>query len=681
MVIAVAGSSASRYSMRHPSGRRSMDRSYSRRPARRTTGRRGDPSGDRGLHHPLRLCDAVALRVVDPEAGEHLDDLGVLGELRDGLLAGEVPDLVDRAHHLAIDRIAQDLAHEAAVDLEVIDREVLEVAEGGEPGAEVIQRELAAELLQRLDEAVRLREARYRRGLGDLEADLGGIEPAAVELLDDERQELVIAEALPGEIDGALPQLLALVRLGHEPAEGVLDHPAVDRRGDGVALGGGDEVIRRDDASGLVLEAQQQLVVRTALGALQRLDRHAEQLETSLFQSRVDARRPLHLAPPPHELDVVLGEAVDAVAAALLRRGAGGIGRREDRGHVLVIGGDRHDADAGTEAEHPVLPGEAEVAHALAECLRGAHRLIEGAALEKNAELVTAQARERIPPADLRFEQRPDLAEERVAGAVTAGVVDDLELVDVEVAECVGRLARLGALQRPLEAALELAPVHEPGEQIVARVIGEPAVELARLAHIVEHQHPAGHVPRAIADRRGGALDIELVAIAPDEEHRPHRLDGANAADRHRQRILERLAGLLVEGAEDLLHRASHGVFQAPAGELFRHRVDVVDGGAGIGGDDAIADRLQRDLRALLLAEQRLLVELALSDVELDADQAQEPSVLVDARGRAADHPAPLAVAMAHAMGALEDRRLAGDVIADRSLYACQIVRVHEAAP
>src|SRR5215831_2374275 len=115
--------------MGHLSGLRSIVGSYSRRCAGRTAVRRGWPSGDRGLHHALRLRDTVALRVVDAEAGEHLDDLGVLGELRDGLLAGEMPDLVNRAHHLAIDRIAQDLAHEAAVDLEVIDREVLEVAE------------------------------------------------------------------------------------------------------------------------------------------------------------------------------------------------------------------------------------------------------------------------------------------------------------------------------------------------------------------------------------------------------------------------------------------------------------------------------------------------------------------------------------------------------------------------
>src|SRR5690606_13902148 len=114
-------------------------------------------------------------------------------------------------HHLAIDRIVQNLAHEAAVDLEKIDREVFEVAEGRQAGAEVVERELAAELLQRLYESVRLREARDGGGFRDLEADLRGVQPAAVELLDDERQELVVAEALPREVDRAHGEALTLV--------------------------------------------------------------------------------------------------------------------------------------------------------------------------------------------------------------------------------------------------------------------------------------------------------------------------------------------------------------------------------------------------------------------------------------------------------------------------------------
>src|SRR5580658_7784190 len=86
-------------------------------------------SGPDGLQHALRLGDAIPLRVVNAQVAQHLDDLGILGELGDGQLAGQMSDLVDGAHHLAVDGIAQDFPHEAAVDLQVIDREVLEVAE------------------------------------------------------------------------------------------------------------------------------------------------------------------------------------------------------------------------------------------------------------------------------------------------------------------------------------------------------------------------------------------------------------------------------------------------------------------------------------------------------------------------------------------------------------------------
>src|SRR3569833_153525 len=123
-----------------------------------------------------------------------------------------------------------------------------------------------------------------------------------------------------------------------------------------------------------------------ALDALQRLNRHPEELEPPLLQRRVDTRGPLHLTPPAHELDVVLGETVDAVAPAFLRGLAGTVGCREDRGHVLVVRRNRHYADAGAEAEYPVLPGKAEVAHALAQGLGSAHGLIQRATHQQETE-------------------------------------------------------------------------------------------------------------------------------------------------------------------------------------------------------------------------------------------------------------------------------------------------------
>ena len=169
------------------------------------------------------------------------------------------------------------------------------------------------------------------------------------------------------------------------------------------------------------------------IGALQRLDRHAEQLEARLLERVVDARRPLHLAAAAHQVDVVLLEAVDAVAPRLLRRLAGAVGGRQQRRHVLGLARERHDADAAAEPEGALLPDELVVADRVAELLGHPHGLVERAALEQHRVLVATQPGERVAPADLGLEQRPDLAQERVTRAVAAGVVDDLELVDVDV--------------------------------------------------------------------------------------------------------------------------------------------------------------------------------------------------------------------------------------------------------
>src|SRR5689334_7893132 len=80
-------------------------------------------------------------------------------------------------------------------------------------------------------------------------------------------------------------------------------------------------------------------------------------------------------------------------------------------------------------------------------------------------------------------------SQQRIARAVAACVVDDLELIDIEIAQGVGGLACLRALERALQSALELAPIHQPSEQVMAGVIGQTAIQFARLTNVMEHQH------------------------------------------------------------------------------------------------------------------------------------------------------------------------------------------------
>ena len=59
---------------------------------------------------------------------------------------------------------------------------------------------------------------------------------------------------------------------------------------------------------------------------LQRLDGLPEQLEAVILQRIVDARRPLLLAAAALQVDVVLFEAVNTVAAGFLGGGTGAVG-------------------------------------------------------------------------------------------------------------------------------------------------------------------------------------------------------------------------------------------------------------------------------------------------------------------------------------------------------------------
>ena len=96
--------------------------------------------------------EEVALAVVDAEVGEDVDAFLVADEFGDGVFAHAAGDLHDGGDQGAVGRVGGAVADELAVDLEVVKREVLEVVEGAEAGAEVIEREPAAELGEAIGE-------------------------------------------------------------------------------------------------------------------------------------------------------------------------------------------------------------------------------------------------------------------------------------------------------------------------------------------------------------------------------------------------------------------------------------------------------------------------------------------------------------------------------------------------
>ena len=62
-----------------------------------------------------------------------------------------------------------------------------------------------------------------------------------------------------------------------------------------------------------------------------------------------------------------------------------------------------------------------------------------------------------------------------------------------------------------------------------------------------------------------------------------------------------------MEAAKDLIDQAPLRVLDAPAGELLGDRIQIFDAAGRVGRDHTVTDGLQRDLRALLFFEERVL--------------------------------------------------------------------------
>src|SRR5215471_2524512 len=321
-----------------------------------------------------------------PELGEYRPALHAFGHGGDPERA---PDLADRLDHAAVHRVLGDVTDELSIDLQEVHRQGLQIDERGNPAAEVIERKAAAAALELAHQVARVREARHRSGLGDLEAQ-GARNRRLADALQDEIDERLLIERGAREIHCHQRQRYAALAPLGEQGDRLSHHPAVDDRHDVVPLGGRYEFARRHEQALIIAQPHRELVEGTATVGAEWHDWLEVQLQAVVLGCARDARDPVHLAVPVRNAVCLVH--VDAVAAGVLGGIAGDVRRAHDVGNVLGVGGNRHDANAGTDRQRARSPYEAEVPDRLAHSLGDARRLLERAALEKNPELIAAEA-------------------------------------------------------------------------------------------------------------------------------------------------------------------------------------------------------------------------------------------------------------------------------------------------
>ncbi|GIX36736.1 MAG: hypothetical protein KatS3mg126_2515 [Lysobacteraceae bacterium] len=236
-----------------------------------------------------------------------------------------------------------------------------------------------------------------------------------------------------------------------------------------------------------------------------------EQQQPVLGQRLAQLADPVHLAAPLPRCLLVLVVHDDAVASALLGEVAGGVGGGEQVGRIgpaRRIEGDG--ADAHRQAEPPPLPVERVAGEPGRDALGPCTASAGIRARQQQAELVAAQTGDPRRRSGLAAQHPCDLGQQLVARRVTAGVVDQLELVDVEVEQPGALEPWQLVLAGPVQQGIERTPVEQPGQGIVAGLVAKLGGELAALADVLQQQQPAllrtglrrGLVQRHAAPRR-----------------------------------------------------------------------------------------------------------------------------------------------------------------------------------
>ena len=121
-------------------------------------------------------------------------------EFRHGFLPHPPGDPHDRLDDELVDRIGPESTDEVAIDLEIVEREMLQVIERAKAGAEIVQREAATPAPQLRHERLRLVDVANGRRFGQLEDQTRGVDARVGERAIDDRDELRVADGLRGDI-------------------------------------------------------------------------------------------------------------------------------------------------------------------------------------------------------------------------------------------------------------------------------------------------------------------------------------------------------------------------------------------------------------------------------------------------------------------------------------------------
>ena len=183
-------------------------------------------------------------------------------------------------------------------------------------------------------------------------------------------------------------------------------------------------------------------------------------------------------------------------------------------------------------------------------------------------------------------------------------------VVGLRSASRCGRRPRPDASTSASAQRLEHRPQAVPLDERLAdrRIQGEEPHSLVQrrlgslpFCDVPKDQHAAEDVALLVPDRGGAVVNRALRPVLRDQDGVVRQPDDLAVPQRPQGRVLDRLAGVLVDDAEHVFQRSSGGFLRLPADQLLGDRVEEIDPALGVGADDGIADARQRDVQPLPL--------------------------------------------------------------------------------
>lgn len=255
---------------------------------------------------------------------------------------------------------------------------------------------------------------------------------------------------------------------------------------------------------------------------------------------------------------------------------------------------------------------------------------------QQHHELVAAQPRHGVGFAHGVLQPLRDQRQQLVAGVVAAGVVELLEVVEVDEQQRAAQALALAGLQRMLQPVQQQPAVRQVGQGVVVGEADDGLLGALALGDVLHHADVVADRTVLVLDRGDAQeLGVELAALAAVPQ--------LTAPDAHRGQLRPHRAielGALLAGAHQIALPAADGLLAAVAGDLAVGAVHLLDDRMGVGDDDGIGG-FERHRGDALLVQQAHLCGQVIGD---DDDAANLAALVLPGL----DGPAqPLALAVA----------------------------------